>query len=87
MPFAGKSAVAITVDYQGGSVPKGDIRSHIHRIALDPEWTMFTQDGKFVAVDDQNRAFLTVDYTCLSCHQDKDTGWALAVAPLIHGQH
>ncbi len=86
MPFAGKSAVAISVDYQGGSVPKGDIRSHIHRIALDPEWTMFTEDGKFVAVDDQNRAFLTVDYSCLSCHQDKDASWAIAVAPLIHGQ-
>ncbi|MDJ0823927.1 MAG: multiheme c-type cytochrome [Rhodobacter sp.] len=86
MPFAGKSAVATAITYQGGSVPKGDIRSHIHRIATDPGWNMFTEDGKFVATDDQNRAFLTVDFTCLSCHQDKDTGWALAVAPLIHGQ-
>lgn len=86
MPYAGKSAVATTIAYLGGSVPKGDIRSHIHRIALDPEWSMFTGDGKFVATDDQNQAFLTVDYTCLSCHQDKDTAWAIAVAPLIHGQ-
>ena len=85
MPFAGNSAVAVEIAYDGGTLPRGDIRSHIHRIATDPEWNMFTEDGKFVATDDENRAFLTVDYTCLSCHQDRDKDWALAMAPLIHG--
>ncbi len=85
MPVAGKSAVAVTMSYQGGSVPRGDIRSHIYRIATDPDWSMFTEDGKFVATDDENEAFLTVDFTCLTCHQDRDKAWALAMAPLIHG--
>jgi hypothetical protein len=86
MPLAGKSAVSKIIAFQGGSLPKGDIRSHIFRIADDPDWKMFTEDGKFVAIDDQRRAFLTVEYTCLSCHQDRDGDWALVNAPLIHGK-
>jgi hypothetical protein len=46
---------------------------------------MFTTNGKFVATDDRNRAFLTVEYTCLGCHQDRDRAWAIDNAPLIHG--
>lgn len=85
MPFAGKSAVSKMISYKGGTVPMGDIRSHIHRISTDPDWTMFTEDGKFVATDEENRAFLTVEYTCLTCHQSKDKKWAQMVAPMIHG--
>ncbi len=84
MPFAGKSAVSATVAFEGGSVPKGDIRSHIFRIATDPGWRMFTDDGKFVATDDAERAFLTVEYACLACHQDRDRAWAIDNAPRIH---
>ncbi len=86
LPYAGKSAVSKSIAFKGGSVPKGDIRSHIHRIADDPDWKMFTEDGKFVAIDDQNRAFLTVEYACLGCHQDRERDWALINAPLIHGK-
>ena len=85
MPYAGKSAVATTIAFRGGTVPKGDIRSHIFRIATDPDWRMFTEDGKFVATDDQSRAFLTVEYACLDCHQDRDAAWAIDKAPLVHG--
>ena len=84
MPYAGTSAVAAQVPVPGGSVRRGDIRSHIYRIATDPGWNMFTEDGEFVAVDDGNRAFLTVEFTCLSCHQDRNREWALAAARLIH---
>lgn len=85
MPFAGKSAASAMISFQGGSAPKGDIRSHIFRIATDPDWKMFTEDGKFVATDAQERAFLSVEYACLACHQDRDRAWATENASLIHG--
>lgn len=84
MPHAVKSALARPRNYQGGVVPVGDIRAHIHRITLDPAWKMFTDDGKFVRTDDQNRAYLTLDYVCLSCHLDRDRNWAFASADDIH---
>lgn len=85
MPFAGKSAVAIKVKYKDGTVPKGDIRSHINRIDTDPTWNMFTDDGKYVRTDRKGRAYLTVDFACLSCHTSKDKAWASANAKRIHG--
>jgi len=84
MPLTGKSAVATTVAYKGGAVPKGDIRSHIFRIRSDPDWSMFTDDGKYVRVDGQGRAFLSVDYACLGCHVTRDKAWAANNAPRIH---
>ena len=87
MPFAGKSAVAIEINYKDGVVPKGDIRSHIHRIDVDPTWNMFTDDGKFVRTDRKDRAYLTLDFTCLSCHTSKDMAWAAANAKRIHGDN
>jgi hypothetical protein len=85
MPFTGKSAVATTIAYKGGKVPKGDIRSHIFRIKTAPGWNMFTDDGKFVRVDGQGRAYLSLDYACLGCHVTKDQAWAARNAPRIHG--
>ena len=84
MPFTGKSAVSSKVDYKGGSVPVGDIRSHIHRIKVDPAWNMFSDDGKSVRTDDGGRAYLTLNYTCLSCHTGKDKAWAAEHAKRIH---
>lgn len=49
---------------------KGDVKTHIFRINTDPAGSMFTEDGAFA-----NDA-LTLDWTCLSCHQDKDVQWA-----------
>jgi len=86
MPYAAKSAVSRKIAYKGGSVPKGDIRSHIHRINDDPTWSMFTDDGKYVRTDDELRAYLTVDFACLSCHTGKDKAWAVANAKRIHGE-
>jgi len=84
MPFAGKSAVSTTLDFKGGSMPVGDIRSHIHRINVDPAWSMFSDDGKSVRTDDDENAYLTLDYTCLSCHTGKDKAWATENAKRIH---
>jgi hypothetical protein len=84
MPFAVKSAVSTVVAYVGGTVPKGDMRSHMQRISTDPRWKMFTDDGKFVRVDSNNKAYLTLDYACMSCHTTKDMAWAMTQAKRIH---
>lgn len=86
MPYAGKSAVSRNIAYKGGIVPRGDIRSHIQRINTDPAWNMFTDNGKFVRTDGELRAYLTVDFACLSCHTGKDKAWAGANAKRIHGE-
>ena len=71
MPKVGKSAVAAG-KYQG------DVRTHLFKINTDPKATMFTEDGKFA------NGYLTVEYVCLNCHQDKDKGWALGQAKKVH---
>lgn len=87
MPFAAKSAVSGKAVYQGGSMPVGDLRSHIVRISSDPEWSMFSDDGNEVRTDAEGRAYLTLDFTCLSCHTGKDKTWAEKNAKRIHGQN
>ncbi len=84
MPFAVTSAISSTIAYKGGTVPKGDLRTHIHRITRDPNWNMFTDDGKFVRLDNDNKAYLTLDYGCLQCHSDQDMDWARTHAQRIH---
>ena len=84
MPFAVTSAVSTSIPYKGGSVAKGDLRTHIHRISMVSTWKMFTDDGKFVRVDSDNKAYLTLDYACLSCHTDQDMDWAMTNAKRIH---
>lgn len=86
MPLVAKSAVSDTVAFKGGSVPRGDLRTHIQRITLDPDWRMFTDDGQFVRLDSEGRAHLTLDYACMSCHTKQDLEWARANAGRIHGK-
>ncbi len=86
MPFAAVSAVSKLINYKGGSVAKGDIRSHIFRIATDAKWKMFTDDGQFVRIDQKKRAYLTVDFACLTCHVTRDKEWALSTVAKIHGK-
>jgi hypothetical protein len=85
MPFTGKSAVATTIAYKGGTMPKGDIRGHVFRIETAPGWNMFTDDGKFLRVDGRGRAYLSLDRACLGCHVTKDKAWAARNAQRIHG--
>lgn len=84
MPYLVKSAVSKAVTFVDGSIPQGDLRSHIHRIRTDSQWKMFTDDGKFVRTDDDSKAYLTLDYVCLSCHVKKDKKWAQLNAKKIH---
>lgn len=71
MPKADKSATA--------SGPyEGDLRSHLCRINIDPNAEMFTSDGHYA------NGYLTLEYTCLTCHSDKDKTWAANNAVRIH---
>ncbi len=71
MPAAMKSAVSV-------SKVKGDVKSHLFRINTDAEASMFSEDGTTA------KGFLTVDFACLSCHQDKDVAWAASNARGMH---
>lgn len=84
MPRVAKSAVQVTHTVDGYPLPEGDIRGHLFRISTDADWDMFTSDGQFVEVDDQHKAYLTVDRACLTCHQDRSRDWALEYARKVH---
>ncbi|MEN8006343.1 MAG: multiheme c-type cytochrome [Candidatus Krumholzibacteriota bacterium] len=67
MPKASKSAIAVTA-YQG------DIKTHIFSInsAAVGKDEMFTEDGKFVRMDEVGQAAVTLDFACYGCHNDPD---------------
>lgn len=70
MPPAVKSAVAF-----GPFV--ADIASHIVRIDADPAAEQF--EGGF------SKPYLTLDFACLGCHEDKDRAWAASYVHDVHG--
>lgn len=73
MPRATKSAAAL-------GPFEGDVRTHVWKINIDPNASMFSEDGG------QANSYLTVEFTCLQCHQDKDKDWAAGNAENIHAQ-
>lgn len=81
MPFAAKSGDVIT------SIVS-DQSTHFWKIITEPI-SMFdnvdTIDGKFFIKQDENEmGALTLDYTCMQCHVDKDVQWAATFAEGIH---
>jgi len=75
MPALAKSAVFKQLEMKDGSFPLGDVRSHIFSIHPSPDWQMFSDEGKRVALDSNNRAHLNIRYSCIGCHTDKDLKW------------
>ncbi len=71
MPKVTKSAINVS-DYEG------DVNTHIFRIDTRADAKMFTTDGKSA------NGYLTLEYTCLKCHLDKDKTWAAKYASEIH---
>ena len=77
MPKATKSAI-IVASYTG------DVRTHIFKINTDPDAEMFKEieeKGKKSLIA---KGFLTVEYTCLSCHGSRDKAWAAKKAKGFH---
>jgi hypothetical protein len=59
MPYATKSAQPLG-PYQG------DVQTHIFYINTDAEANMFTEDGAYVALDDDGKAAVMMKTTCLT---------------------
>lgn len=92
MPFATKSATAASVDTVGELGRMGDTRTHIFRIDASPnDYTaMFTEDGGQVVKDASGRAAVTVDFTCLRCHNGVGNAFELSIesaASIARGMH
>ncbi len=73
MARAAKSAVA-------AGTYEGDIRSHLFRINTSASAEMFTEDGAFA------NGYLTLEYTCLQCHDSETKAWAAEHANQVHSQ-
>jgi hypothetical protein len=71
MPEASKSAV------KRGPY-EGDVMTHLFRINTDAKASQFTDDGKFA------NGYLTLKFSCLPCHADRDADWAAQYAPQAH---
>jgi hypothetical protein len=71
MPYASRHLLSAEPPFASPSGgPIGDVRTHIMSINTDPvDWTaMVTADGRSVAVDNEGRGAVTLDYVCLRCH-------------------
>lgn len=62
MSEATKSAVGDSV------LKKGDVKTHIFSISTDPDYSFFTTDGKYVALDSNSQAKLSLTIACTKCH-------------------
>ncbi|MCP4570045.1 MAG: hypothetical protein GY841_20890 [FCB group bacterium] len=71
MARAAKSAVAL-------GPYEGDIRSHLFRINTDADAEMFNDAGTLA------NGYLTLEYTCLTCHASEDKAWAATYAESVH---
>ena len=71
MPYASLSAIA-------SSSYEGDLRTHIFSIDTDASANMFTEDGRFVKLDEESQAAVTLDFVCQRCHKNlliEDLAW------------
>lgn len=86
MPYAVKSGTT-----RGESGFQGDVRSHLVKITVKDE-SMFTADGSNVKDDADRPASLSLEFSCLGCHNadpndaihDKTLAEALATAGDMH---
>lgn len=72
MPKIGKSAIGDAANFTG------DVREHLFKINTGVEAKMFSDDGKFA------NGYLTLEWTCLRCHNGKDKAWAGQYAKGVH---
>ncbi len=81
MPYASRSATQY-------SPFEADVRGHLWRIITEPI-TMFENldtigNNFYIHIDDDGYSGLTLDYSCMNCHIDKDVDWAAQYAVNIH---
>jgi hypothetical protein len=56
----------------------GDLRTHIMRINTDSTAVQFHTNGT------RSNPYITLDFACITCHQDKDRAWAAQWARKVH---
>lgn len=76
MPRATKSATA-------KSTVEADIRSHVFKINIT-EQEMFYDKKIKGKIKSFANGFITLDFSCLSCHKDKSRQWATKKAKNVH---
>jgi hypothetical protein len=85
MPFAAKSADALTPFVSEQS-------AHFWKILTDPITmfdnldTNFIAGKKYINLGSGGLSGLTLDYTCLQCHVNRDVAWASPIAKGIHSK-
>ena len=79
MPKASKSAIKVATYI-------GDVRTHIFKINTDPDADMFKVVEEKGKKSTFAKGFVTVDFTCLSCHGSRDRAWAAKNAKDFHGK-
>ncbi|MDF1525145.1 MAG: cytochrome c3 family protein [bacterium] len=77
MPKASKSAIT-SASYTG------DIRTHIFKINTAADANMFQEVEEKGKKSTFAKGFVTLDFTCLSCHQSRDRKWASEMAKDVH---
>jgi hypothetical protein len=78
MPKASKSAISV-------ATYTGDVRTHIVKINTAADANMFKEVEKDGEKTTYAKGFVTVEYTCLSCHGSRDKAWASENATNYHG--
>ena len=78
MPYASKSA------NQLGPF-EGDVQTHIFYINTDADGDTFTPEGDFVALNDEGKAAVTLDFACVRCHETAELTELSRFAKNFHG--
>ena len=78
MPLATKSA-------QPTGPFAGDVMTHLFYINTDPTASMFTPEGDYVALDDEGKGAVTLDFACKSCHETTELPELARFAKNFHG--
>ena len=80
MTFAGRYAQSAPPGFAGPAGRIGDTRTHVVVINSDiSDFTgMFKADGSALARDANGRAFVTVDFVCLRCHNGQGGAFELS---------
>jgi len=78
MPYASKSA------NQLGPF-EGDVQTHLFYINTDSTASMFTEDGAYVALDQDGKGAATLDFACIRCHETGDMTELGNFAKNFHG--
>ena len=78
MPYATKSA-------QPTGPHAGDLQTHMFYINTDAAANMFTEAGDFVALDENGKGAVTMDFACKRCHETAQLTELSRFAKNFHG--